>query len=172
MQLIEELIINSYLCIHDENSRKKYTFTSDNIQIRSGLNNKDEYFKIIYSKSKELLMDIYFHENNENKNEILNNLMNIILLLSNQLKIKNTDNEDTYKFNIFLELLKDILTTINDLYWDKMDYNKFKNNFIEENNLTDLNKINNKNNNKTKEKVNIEDIINYNNKNNYYLLKK
>ena len=170
LQLIEELIINSYLCIHDENSRKKYTFTSDNIQIRSGLNNKDEYFKIIYSKSKELLMDIYFHENNENKNEIIYNLMNIILLLSNQLKIKNTDNEDTYKFNIFLELLKDILTTINDLYWDKMDYNKFKNNFIEENNLTDLNKINNKNNNKTKEKVNIEDIINDNYENYSYSL--
>ena len=150
--LIEELLINSYLCIYDDNSRKKFIFIPENKQIRAGLNNKDDYFNIIYMKSKELLLDIYFHENNENKNAIIYNIINIILLLNDVYNIN--------QYNLLIKLLDSLLLEICDIYHDKLDFNKFKKQLIEENNIIGLD--NNKNI-KIKEKnksLKNQDIIN------------
>jgi len=153
LQLIEELMINSYLCIHDENHRKFFILLSENSKIRSGLNNKDDFYNTIFSKSKELLLDIYFHVNNENKNKIIYNIINIILLESQELNIDKEKNKDDNKnkFNHLLTLLKDLLIEIFKIYSNKMSIEKFKNDYLEENNLIEV-----YNNSKTKERASID----------------
>ena len=156
LQLIEELMINSYLCIHDENHRKIFILLSENSKIRSGLNNKDDFYNTIFSKSKELLLDIYFHVNNENKNKIIYNIINIILLECQELNIDKEKNKDDNKnkFNHLLTLLKDLLIEVFNIYSNKFSLEKFKNNYIEENNLVEV-----YNNSKAKEKASIDNKI-------------
>ena len=165
LQLIEELMINSYLCIHDENHRKIFIILSENSKIRSGLNNKDDFYNTIFSKSKELLLDIYFHVNNENKNKIIYNIINIILLESQELNVDKKTNKDDNKnkFNHLLILLKDLLKEVFNIYNNKLSFENFKNNYLEENNLIEV-----YNNSKAKEKANIDIIINES-YNTYYL---
>ena len=158
MQLLEELLINSYLCIYDENSRKKFIFIAENDQIRSGINSIDEYFNFIYMKSKELLLDIYFHENNENKNKIIDDIINIMILLDEEPNKYININI----FDLLLKLLETLLLEIGDLYHKKLDKNDFKNNFIEETSVDDI-KNNLKDSIKVKDKTKIiynENIIN------------
>ena len=159
LQLLEEILINSYLCIYDENSRSKFVFIPENKKIRSGLNSKEDYFNIIYMKSKELLLDIYFHEKNENKNKIIYDIINILILIKHDLDIYKEKNI----FNILLKFLESLLLEICEIYNNKLDFNNFKNKFSKEDNI--------QNNNKVKEKVKIYDknIIN-NNYDNYYNL--
>ena len=146
LQLIEELMINSYLCIHDENHRKIFILLSENSKIRTGVNSKDDFYNNIFLKSKELLLDIYFHVNNENKNEIIYNIINVILLESQELNIKKEKEKEKNKdkFNHLLILLKDLLIEIFNIYNNKINMDKFKDKYLEENNL-----VEEYNNNKT-----------------------
>ena len=157
LQLIEELMFNSYLCMHDENHRKIFIILSENFKIRTGMNNKDDFYNNIFSKSKELLLDIYFHVNNDNKNKIIYDIINIILLESHELDIEKEKNKDDNKnkFNHLLTLLKDLLLEIFNIYNNKINMDKFKIKYLEENNL-----LEEYNNSKTKEKANIDNKIN------------
>ena len=149
LQLLEELLINSYLCKYDKDSKNKFIFIPENTKIRTGLNNKEDYFNIIYKNSKELLLDIYFHEENKNKNKIIYDIINIMILLKHELDVY----KDKNKFNILLKLLESLLLEICEIYNNKLNFNNFKSKFSEE----DI-----QNNNKVKNKVKIYDknIIN------------
>ena len=52
IQLIEELMINSYLCLYDDLSKKKFNVIEEISMTRLGTKDKNELFNIIYKKSK------------------------------------------------------------------------------------------------------------------------
>ena len=134
VQLLSELIVNFYLCIYD-NSYKKII---ENL-LGQNLLNEEESIKIIYNHSKELLIDIYFFEKNELRNNIIHDLINIILKLYDGLKNKEDIEINIRKicFNFLNEFFNEII----DIYIKKFSlFNDIKD--IEK----DIKLVNEKNN--------------------------
>ena len=124
MQFLEELMVNSYIFIHYKEAQNKFSFVNE---FKTPENkNKNEYFQVIYEKTKELIIDIFFNDININKNNIINELINIVLSLCNGLKNINEFNEkDKIIRNIMLNLLKEFLTDISNIYITKLkEYEK------------------------------------------------
>ena len=127
IQFIEELMINSYLSLHLKQAKNKFNFIEESPTARGAAKDKNEYFKVIYEKAKELIIDIYFHEDNLNKNEIIYEIINIILSLSNGLKNKKELDEENEKTKDILEdLLNELFSEIIDIYNIKLDTYKKK----------------------------------------------
>ena len=128
VQFLEELMINSYLCIYYSEAQNKFNFIEDSSNSHGENKKKNEYFKIIYEKTKELIIDIYFNEKNLNKsNDILYDIINIILSLYNGLKDKNELDENNIKIrDILFNFLKEFLDEISQLYNLKLDFYKRK----------------------------------------------
>ena len=148
LQLIEELLIISFLCPKDKDYKDKIIFVHLNNDITQfETNNEDDldYFNSIYSNALTLLQDIYFYKNNPNKNKILNGLINLILLLSNNNNdinnniTLNLNCNENKTFNILLQFYEDFLGNINSLFYSKLHLIK--------------NQVPNKNNEKSKSKT-------------------
>ena len=77
IQFLEELMVNSYLCLYYEEAGNKFNWIEDTVTYLGLEKGKDEYFKEIYNKSKEILIDIYFYENNMN-NCIIDEVFDIL----------------------------------------------------------------------------------------------
>ena len=118
LQFLEELMINSYLCLHYKKAEKKFNYVEEYTIPHGANKNKDEYFQTIYEKTKELIIDIYFSEFNLNKNnDIINEIINIVLSLCNGLKnIKDFDKENEKIRDILFDLLKEFLNNISEIY--------------------------------------------------------
>ena len=138
IQFLEELTINSYLCMHYEEAVNKFNWIKESINYIGIEKSKNEYFKEIYNHSKELLSDIYFYDNKMNNN-IIDEIFDIVLFLYGGLKKVNEINEENLKIKkILFTFLQEFLNSIADLYNIRIDYYKkiLKNN----NEKSDLNK--------------------------------
>jgi len=144
LQFLEELMINSYLCLYYDEWKNKFNFIKESNTSQGNSKDKNEYFKVIYEKAKELIIDIYFHEINLNKNDIIYEIINIILYLSNGLKnIKDLDEENIKIKDTLLNLLKELLTDIIKIYNSKLEI--FKKKIIKKKSSKDLYSKNNDN---------------------------
>ena len=124
IQFLEELTINSYLCIYHEEAGYKFNFIKDSTIYLGLEKNKEEYFNEIYNESKDILIDIYFYENNLNNN-IIDEIFNIILSLYDGLKkISEFDDENIKIKNILFKFLQEFLNSIIDIYNSRLDYYK------------------------------------------------
>ena len=120
-QFLEELTINSYLCIYHEEAGKKFNYIKDSTYLLIE-KKKEEYFTEIYKKAKEIIIDIYFYDNNLNNN-IINEMINIILHLYGGLKkVNEVDDENIKIKNILFTFLQEFLQAIADIYNLKLDY--------------------------------------------------
>ena len=127
IQFIEELMINSYLSLHVKLANNKFNFIEEPSTTHGVNKDKNECFKVIYEKAKELIIDIYFHEDNLYKNEIIYEIINIILSLSNGLKNKKDLDEENEKTKyILINLLNELFSEIIDIYNIKLDTYKKK----------------------------------------------
>ena len=118
LQLIEELLITSFLCINDEEYKYRHIFVSLKNKISSI--SKEEYFKIIFMHSNDLLVNLYFHKNNQNSNKIIDGIINLILFIAKK-SGKKTDYEKNKLFNLLLKLLDDFLGEINNTFISKKE---------------------------------------------------
>ena len=121
IQFLEELMINSYLCIYYEDAVNKFNWieSTNYIGIEKG---KEEYFKEIYNHSKELLSDIYCYDNKMNNN-IINEIFDIVLFLFGGLKKTNEITEENIIIKkILFTFLQEFLNSIADLYKIRYDY--------------------------------------------------
>ena len=145
LQFLEELMINSYLCLYCKEGQNKFNFIDEtNIHQKD----KNEYFKIIYEKVKELIIDIYFNEGNLYKNDIIYEVINIILFLYGGFNNKEDINEENIKIkNILINMLTEFLNEIIEIYNIKIDIYKSK---LRKKSSKDFN--NNKNNDSLNEK--------------------
>ena len=127
LQFLEELLINSYLCLYLKDNENKFVFIEEDHSENSIAKDKNEYFKNIYEKVKELIIDIYFSDINSYRNDIILNIFNIILYLSGGLKDKKDLNEKDLKTkDILFNLIKDLLTEILEIYNIKFEAYKHK----------------------------------------------
>ena len=129
LQLIEEILINSYLCLNDNDYKDEIIFVLFKDNSKNSFKEND-FFNMIIMRAKELLLDIYFYKNNNNKNKILNGIINLILLISNSNKKcdlnLNLEVNLLYKFS--LELYEKILENINDQFLREINSIKEKDN--------------------------------------------
>ena len=122
IQFLEELMINSYLCIYHEEAGNKFNWIKEPATYIGIEKGKNEYFKEIYNHSKELLIDIYFYDNKMNNN-IINEIFDIVLFIYGGLKKVNELNEENIKIKkILFILLQEFLNSIADLYNMRFDY--------------------------------------------------
>ena len=86
-------------------------------------------FNVIFSKAKILLIDIYIHDNNKNKNKILNNIVNLILLISNNNKdgTLNINPEENHIYKLLLKLYEDLLLVISNIFNQEINLKKNEN---------------------------------------------
>ena len=114
LQILIELLIHSYIYknLYSNNPKEEDNFIAvtkkENDTIKLKLNN----FRLIYDKGIEILLDIYFHENNTNKAEILRK----IFLISLKLLLHFQDTNDIQKKNLLLKFVKQIFIDINETY--------------------------------------------------------
>ena len=130
LELIEEILITSYLYLHDKEYQNKIIF----VHLKSDINNnkkniEEELFNVIFSKAKILLIDIYIHDNNKNKNKILNNIVNLILLISNNNKdgTLNINPEENHIYKLLLKLYEDLLLVISNIFNQEINLKKNEN---------------------------------------------
>jgi len=127
VQFLEELMINSYLSLYCINVQKKFYFLEEQTSPNGEIKTKNEYFKVIFDNTKELMIDIYFNETNLNKNNIIYDIINIILSLSNGLRNNNElDEEDIKIRDILFDFLKEFLDEISETYISKLSSYKKK----------------------------------------------
>ena len=121
VQFLEELIVNSYLCLYWTDAENKFYFLEEQTSPNGEIKTKSEYFKVIYDKAKEIMVDIYFNETKLNKNDIIYEIINIILSLSGGLKNKNELEEEDIKIrDILFNFLKEFLNEISEVYISKL----------------------------------------------------
>ena len=124
IQFLEELMVNSYLCLYYEEAGNKFNWIEDTVTYLGLEKGKDEYFKEIYNKSKEILIDIYFYENNMN-NCIIDEVFDIVLDLFGGLKkINEITDENIQIKNILMTFIEKFLESIEDLFNSKLEYYK------------------------------------------------
>ena len=122
VQFLEELMINSYLCLYYEDAGNKFNWIKESTNYIGIEKGKNEYFKEIYNHSKELLSDIYFYDNKMNNN-IINEIFDIVLFLYGGLKKTNEINEENIIIKkILFTFLQEFLNSIVDLYKIRYDY--------------------------------------------------
>lgn len=117
IQILIELLINSYIYKHLEKNKNYDLFIIINKSKADISKIKEKYINLIYSHSKELLIDIYFDERNINKNYIIVEMYNIILKISRGFE----DNIDEYKRSLLFQFLKEFFLDICNNY-NKMKY--------------------------------------------------
>ena len=139
IKFLEELTINTYLCTYYEEVQNKFNYIKES-STYTGLDKKNnEYFSEIYNVSKEIIIDIYFYEN-KMKNDIIDEIFNIVLSLYEGLKKVDEINDEDIKIkNILFTFLQEFLTTIIDLYNSRLDY--YKKNLKNNNDKSDPNYI-------------------------------
>ena len=111
IQLLIELLINSFIY---KNIYSNATSEEDDFIILSNekdeiINLKHKQFSSIYEKSLEILLDIFFLDNNNKRTDILNK----IFLVSLKLLSAFQDNNDINKKNLLLKFVKQIFIEIN-----------------------------------------------------------
>ena len=144
IQFLEELMINSYLSLYIDEWKNRFNYINESPISQGNVMSINEYFKLIYENSKELIIDIYFHDINLNKNDIIYEIFAMILYLSNGLiNIKDLNEEDIKIKNILLNLVKELLTDIIGTYNTKLDIYRKKLN--KRHSSKDLNYKNNEN---------------------------
>ena len=163
LQFLEELLINSYLCLYLKDTENKFVFIEEDHTENSIIKDKNEYFKNIYEKVKELIIDIYFSDINSYRNDIILNIFNIILYLSGGLKDKKDLNEKDLKTkDILFNLIKDLLTEILEIYNIKFEAYKHKKK-IKKQSSKDLNNSKNNENisliNDKNEKIHLNHLL-------------
>ena len=119
IQFLEELMVNSYLCIYYEDNKKKFNSVKDLTNSVETEKEMDEHFKEIYEESKQIIIDIYFYENKFN-NKIINEVFDIVLSLYGGLKNMNEENIQIKK--ILFAFLENFLVSIVDLFNSNLDY--------------------------------------------------
>ena len=151
-QLLEEIIIDSYLGFNnDEKTINKYSF-NQNISKLIIKSTKNVEFEKIYNLTKELLIDIYFYKHNISSNLIIYELYNIILKKYNGFQTPN--NDIIHKLSIFL---KNIFNEIINKYHSLLNENNdnTESNSFDSNNSNNINTINNNNNMSELKNINI-----------------
>ena len=115
MQLLIELIINSFIYknIYSDNPASE----EDDFIILSADKNeriklKYKYFSNIYTMSLKTLLDIFFLDDNDNKEAILTK----IFLVSIKLLLTFQDSNDIKSKNVILKFMKQIFVEINNAY--------------------------------------------------------
>ena len=115
IQILIELLINSFIykIIYSDN---KTSDVDDFIILSSDKNEiielKFKMFSSIYERSIELLLDIYFLENNNRKE----NIMTTIFLISLKLLLNFQDRNEINKKNLILKFVKQIFMDINQTF--------------------------------------------------------
>ena len=154
VQFLEELMINSYLCLYFIDAQKKFYFLEEQTSPNGEVKTKNEYFKVIFDKTKELMIDIIFNETNLNKNNIIYEIINIILSLSNGLKNNNElDEEDIKIRDILFKFLKEFLNEISEAYISRLASFKKKLRKSSSNNINIKNNDSNSSNNEKNERI-------------------
>ena len=127
IQLIEEILIITYLYLNDEKYENKniFIFIKDGTK-KSDLQNEEDYFNNIYLKASELLISLFFHKNNIDKFKILNVLFNIILKISNKNKNENLSTEENKIYNLSLKLYEELLEEVSSIFYKMLNDNKKK----------------------------------------------
>ena len=127
LNLIEEILIISYLYLNDEEYKNKNIFVFNKKNSSStNLNTEIEYFNIIYNKANDLLISLYFHKNNKNKNKIINGIINHILITSNTHKNNNLNPNEKNIFNILLKLYEEFLEEVSIQFFKEINSIKMR----------------------------------------------
>ena len=114
-QFLEELMVNSYLCIYHEDAGSKFTYIKDTMTYSGIDKGKGDYFKEIYEKANELIIDIYFY-NNDLNNDIIDEIFDIILDLFGGIKKYEEISEENIKIkNILMNFLQEFLNSISEI---------------------------------------------------------
>ena len=119
LQVLIELLIDSYL--YKNLYAKNAEIKEDNFIILFKNNEKDiknlklKNFTLIFEKSFEILMDIYFLEGNQNKVEILNK----VFLISLKLLLVFQDQNKIDEKNLLLKFLKQFFSDVSRMYDNK-----------------------------------------------------
>ena len=130
LQLIEEILIISYLCLNDNEYKNKNIFLFiKNCSKSSDEKDENDYFNNILRKGHDLLISLYFHKNNKNKNGILNGIINLILLISKNNKIIKSNNNENKVYDLLLKKYEEFLEQISITFFHeisaiKMDESK------------------------------------------------
>ena len=108
IQILIELLINSYIYKHLEKEKENDIFiiinkSTDNIE-----KIKEQNINLIYNYSKELLFDIYFYEKNLNKADVIIQMFSIVLKISKGFE----DNVDEYKRHLLFKFTKELFLDI------------------------------------------------------------
>jgi hypothetical protein len=154
IQFLEELMVNSYLCLHYKEAQNKFNLVIDTTNINRPYKDKIDYFKEIYEKTKEFIIDIIFNDN-AYKNNIINEVITIVLCLCNGLNDINELNDENLKIrNILFDLLKELLKNIIEIYSRKIKDNNKK--IMKRHSLKDVTKAKNNDNmiNEKKDEIN------------------
>ena len=112
IQILIELLINSYIFKNIKDNKVDELFEIISKSKEDSSKNKEKYLKLIYDHSKELLLDIYFDEENEKRYEIIIIMYKIILKISRGLE----DNIDETKSNILFKFIKEFFLDICEIY--------------------------------------------------------
>ena len=121
-QFLGELMVNSYLCIYHEDAGSKFTYIKDTMTYSGIDKGKGDYFKEIYEKANELIIDIYFY-NNDLNNDIIDEIFDIILDLFGGIKKYEEMSEENIKIkNILMNFLQEFLNSISESINLKLDY--------------------------------------------------
>ena len=106
IQFLEELMVNSYLCLYYKEAQNKFNLVIETTSINRPYKDKIDYFKEIYEKTKEFIIDIIFNDNSY-KNNIINEVITIVMCLCNGLNDINELNDENINVrNILINLLK------------------------------------------------------------------
>ena len=157
IQFLEELMVNSYLCLYYKEAQNKFNLVIETTSINRPYKDKIDYFKEIYEKTKEFIIDIIFNDNSY-KNNIINEVITIVMCLCNGLNDINELNDENIKVrNILINLLKELLTNIIERYSHKIKEIKDNNKKIMKRySLKDVTKTKNNDNiiNEKKDEIN------------------
>ena len=113
IQLIVEILINSYLYLNVENykNRNIFIFIRNNSQ-KNQLENEKDYFNIIYTEAQDLLISIFFYKKNTEKFKILDGIINIIFKISSSESKENSTNKENKIFNSSMKLYECFLEDV------------------------------------------------------------
>ena len=132
IQMLIELLINSYLYKNLEKDKNIDLFIMNSKSKEDIQKLQEKYINLIYTHSKELLLDIYFDERNINKYDVISQMFCIFLKISKGFE----ENIDEYKRKILFQFLKEFFLDICKSYnklkqFQLFDYINFFSYFIE-----------------------------------------
>ena len=118
IQILIELLINTYLYKNLEKDNDINLFIVITISEENMSKLKEKNINLIYTHSKELLLDIYFDDRNKNKYEVIAKMFCIILKISKGFE----ENKDEKKRAVLFQFLKEFFLDICKNYYKFTNY--------------------------------------------------